>query len=292
MAHARLFFAVLFVACLMLAGCGGSQVKAEVEGERAVTESVRSQADTDGVAAGVDDEPAAQFDDEFDEEFDDEFDDPFAEEEGGGDDSSITEIADPFEPLNRGTTWVNNQLFLYILNPLVKGYRFVIPEPARHSIKNFFTNITTPVRVVSAALQFKFEDATTETLRFITNSTVGIFGLFDVARDYGGLSKKDEDMGQTLGHYGVGNGFYFVLPLLGPTTLRDGVGKLVDTFIIDPTNYLGFQTLENVVYVGADKMNALSFEADSIEAIIKQSIDPYLTMKNGYLQLRAAKVAK
>ncbi len=199
-------------------------------------------------------------------------------------------VSDPLEPFNRGMFWVNDKLYFYLLKPVARVYR-VVPEPARNSVNRAFSNLGTPVRFLNATLQFKFKEAGTELGRFVVNSTVGILGLFDPARKMG-LKKHDEDFGQTLGHYGAGPGFYLVLPLFGPSSLRDGVGRVADTFV-DPISspyYLKLKQEEQIGLKVYDRVNALSLDKDSYEGIKRDALDPYLFVRNAYLQHRAAKV--
>lgn len=198
-------------------------------------------------------------------------------------------VADPIEPFNRGVFWVNNKLYFYLFKPIARAYR-VVPEPARVSVSNFFSNVATPIRFVNAILQLKFADAGHELARFFVNSTFGIGGLFDPAKKYGGLSKKDEDLGQTLGHYGLGPGFYLVLPILGPSDLRDGAGLFGDVYL-DPWNYLVNST-EYLGIKGGDMETRISLSKDTYEQIMKESVDPYLFIKNAYIQNRQEAVAK
>ncbi len=200
-------------------------------------------------------------------------------------------IADPFEPLNRGTFWVNDKLYFYLFKPVAKGYRYVAPQPARVSVGNFFSNLTTPVRAVNSLLQLKFYDVGTELYRFIVNSTVGLGGLLDPAAVLVGLKKKDEDFGQTLGYYGAGHGFYLVLPVIGPSSLRDTGGMLVDGFF-DPLRPLGLKSHEYLSIRGFDMTNRLSLDRDTYEGIIRDSIDPYLFIRAAYAQRRLAQIRK
>ncbi|WP_432823033.1 MlaA family lipoprotein [Trichloromonas sp.] len=206
-------------------------------------------------------------------------DDPFAE-------SEMISIFDPLEPVNRGVFWFNDKLYVYLLKPVARGLR-IVPEPARVSVSNFFSNLGTPVRVVNNLLQLKLTNTGSELARLLVNSTFGLAGLFDPATAWG-LEKKNEDLGQTFGHYGVGSGFYLVLPVLGPTSLRDGVGRVGDYFV-DPLPH----ALKQEELIGLrvlDSENRLSLDKDTYEGIIKHEIDPYLFVRNAYAQYRAAEV--
>lgn len=235
-------------------------------------------------AAAVTAEPAEEAAVAADEEK--EYEDIFAELEE--EEMEPLEVWDPIEPVNRGIFWFNDKLYFYLLKPVARVFR-VVPEPARISLSNFFSNLGTPARFINAALQGKGADASTELCRFLANSTFGLAGLFDVAKKEG-VYKKEEDFGQTLGVYGVGGGLYLVLPILGPTNLRDGVGKAADAFL-DPLSYLG--PVEYAVGAKAlDKENELSLDKDTYESIKKEALDPYLFIRNAYTQNREAKIKK
>jgi len=216
---------------------------------------------------------------------------------GVGDDEDFTDsdiesfdINDPIEPFNRGMFWVNDKLYFYLFKPIARGYR-VVPEPARLSVANFFSNLGTPVRFVSSVLQLKFSDAGTELGRLVVNTTAGVGGLFDPAKKYLGWRKKDEDLGQTFGNYGVGNGFYIVWPLLGPSSARDTVGMAGD-FFLDPLHYVGIKPLERVALKVLDKETKLSLDKDTYESLKRQALDPYVDVRTTYAQHRKGKIKK
>lgn len=203
--------------------------------------------------------------------------DPFADEEE-------IEVADPIEPFNRGVFWVNDKLYFHLFKPVARAYR-VVPEGGREAVENFFTNLTFPVRFVNSTLQLKFGEAGNEVRRFLLNSTVGVAGFFDPASQ-NGWSRSDEDFGQTLGSYGVGHGIYLMLPLFGPSSLRDGTGRVADYFL-DPLPYAieGYELMGIKTY---DRVNTLSLDSDTYEKILEQALDPYLFVRNAYLQRRKA----
>jgi phospholipid-binding lipoprotein MlaA len=211
--------------------------------------------------------------------------DPFAEE------AEALEISDPLQGFNRAVFWFNDKLYFYLLKPVARGYRGV-PEPARVSVNNFFSNMATPIRFVNCILQAKGEAAMTEFARFVINSTVGILGLFDPAEKHAGLKKQQEDFGQTLGHYGVGPGFFLVLPVLGPSNVRDGIGWFADTFV-DPWGTIvwdGDKPIEFFAVKGFDIVNTLSLDKDTYERIKEEQLDPYLFIRGAFMQRRAALV--
>jgi len=215
----------------------------------------------------------------FDPDFEDEFGDEFADQ------GEI--ISDPLEPVNRAIFWFNDRLYFYLLKPVARGYR-VVPEGVRSSIANFFTNIRAPVRVLNALLQLKGKEAVGELWHFSINTTVGILGFFNVTKD-SGVKGADEDFGQTLGYYGVGQGPYLVLPFLGPSSLRDGTGLVADGYV-DPV-YSDIEHTSDVVLMKAAKViNALSLDKDTYEGIKRDALDPYTFIKNAYGQQRENKV--
>ena len=197
-------------------------------------------------------------------------------------------VSDPLEPVNRGIFWFNDKLYFYLLKPVARGYRWAVPEPWRVSVQNVFSNLASPVRIINAGLQGKFPDAGNELTRFFVNTTLGIGGLFDTAKDHFDIRKHDEDTGQTLGHYGIGPGFYLVLPLLGPSDLRDAVGTFADSRM-NLVYYLfeGWTYYEVRAY---EKINDLSLDKDTYESIKKEALDPYLFVRDAYMQYRANKV--
>lgn len=134
---------------------------------------------------------------------------------------------DPYEKMNRAMFNFNLKLDKYFAKPIAKGYRRVIPKPVRKGITNFFSNLREPIVIINDLFQGKFKQAGSDLGRFLMNSTVGLYGLFDVARKVG-LQKHDEDFGQTLGKWGAKQGPYLVLPFFGPSGVRDGFGLAVD----------------------------------------------------------------
>ena len=219
-----------------------------------------------GPTGGVAPPPAASLDEDL-----------FAEEEE-------VVVADPLEGVNRALFTVNDRLYFWLLKPVARGWRH-LPGPVRRSVANFFTNLTAPARVVNDTLQGKIGQAGNEIMRFVINSTAGGLGLWDVARFDPVLARPPaEDFGQTLGRYGVGAGPYLVLPLLGPSNLRDAVGRVAD-FFLDPFTYVN----DTTIYYGAkgvDVVNDTSLDRDTYEAIKRDSLDPYLTIRDAYAQHR------
>jgi len=211
--------------------------------------------------------------------FEDEFGDEYADQ--------VEIISDPLEPVNRAMFWFNDRLYFYLLKPVARGYR-VVPEDVRSGISNFFYNIRSPIRVVNALFQLRFKEAVGEVWHFSINTTVGVLGFFNVTKD-SGVKRSDEDFGQTLGYYGLGQGAYLVLPFLGPSSLRDGVGLVADGYI-DPVYGDTEHTSDVILIKTAEAINTLSLDKDTYEAIKRDSLDPYTFVKNAYGQMRENKV--
>ena len=196
-------------------------------------------------------------------------------------------VADPIEPVNRGIFYVNDKLYHGVLKPVAKGYKYVVPEGVRIAVRNFFSNLGTPIRAANTLLQGKFKATGTELARFGINSTIGMAGLFDAAKDWN-LHRKDEDTGQTLGVYGLGHGMYVVLPVLGPSSARDAVGLVGDAFL-DPLTYL--PTMEGAI--GARSLRSetdLSFRIEEYDELTGAAVDPYIAVRDAYTQYREKRV--
>jgi phospholipid-binding lipoprotein MlaA len=194
------------------------------------------------------------------------------------------EIADPLEGFNRVMYSFNDVFYVYVGGT----YKAVVPEPARIGIRNFFYNIATPVRFVNCLLQGKGNDAGKELDRFVINSTIGVLGFGDPARDKYNLELKDEDLGQTLAVYGVDDGFYIVLPLVGPSTLRDAGGKVGDLFL-RPLFYLDSTGAKVAIY-SVRQVNMSSFYIEDYEILKTSAVDPYIAMRESYIQYRKKKI--
>ena len=187
---------------------------------------------------------------------------------------------DPLQSFNRPMYDFNmDVLDAYILRPVAVGYVAVTPTPVRRSLVNFTDNISAPTDVINATLQGKAGNAGISIARFLVNSTVGIFGVFDVASSLG-LNIIDEDFGQTLGVWGVGDGAYLMLPGMGPSTARNLAGDVVDGFVLPEIALTTPQT----VLVFAFK--AIEARASLIpqESLLNESLDPYIFMKDIYFQ--------
>lgn len=150
---------------------------------------------------------------------------------------STEKVFDPLSGYNEIMTSFNDTFYEYLLKPTAEGYAYIMPQMARNGVNNFFENLFYPIRFINNILQLKFYNGWEETERFVLNSTMGILGFRDVAGEELGIKAHDEDLGQTLGHYGVGNGFHIVLPFFGPSNLRDVAGLMGDAWL-NPLNYI------------------------------------------------------
>jgi len=199
-------------------------------------------------------------------------------------DEQMVELADPLEPLNRIMYNANDTLYFWVFKPCAQVCKAVVPEPARTGVSNFFHNLATPVRYVNCLLQGKGDSADTELRRFLANTTVGILGFGDPARDIYGLEPAEEDLGQTLAIHGFDNGFYIVWPLLGPSTLRDSAGMVGDMFL-NPVRYVE-HTKTSISISAVRVTNEGSFHIGEYEDFKAASLEPYVAMREAYIQYR------
>ncbi|MGA1384986.1 MAG: MlaA family lipoprotein, partial [Steroidobacteraceae bacterium] len=193
---------------------------------------------------------------------------------------------DPFEPINRVSYAVNDGLDRALVKPAAKAYKTVMPQFVQTGVSNVFSNAKYPVTLVNNALQGKFGAAANDAGRFLLNSTVGLGGLLDPATA-AGLDRNDEDFGQTFGVWGIGPGPYFVIPLFGPTTLRDGFGSIADDFA-EPRSYLkDSRTRWSLWAVDKFETRVRLLDADTV---LERSGDPYAFVRSAYLQRREFQV--
>ena len=209
--------------------------------------------------------------------------DPFS------DDANTEVIKDPWEPVNAKVFSFNLNVDRYVLKPVATGYAWVVPDPVEQAIGRAITNIRFVPRTVNDLLQWKWKNAGVEVGRFLVNSTVGVAGLFDVAGDYLDLKAvPEEDFGQTLAMHGVQPGPYLVLPLLPPTTVRDGIGTVGD-FFLDPLNY--FLPFVPQASVRATEMvNDRSQNLELYEGVELATLDMYGAVREAYAQKRSKAV--
>jgi len=192
---------------------------------------------------------------------------------------------DPWEKFNEKMFSFNYNLDKYLLKPVAKGYNVVVPDMIQQMIDNAYTNLNMPVRFVNKVLQWKLKDAGIEMGRFLINSTLGVAGLFDVAKQEFALEKQKADFGQTLGKWGVGPGPYLVLPLLPPLTVRDAFGYAVDGATNPLYYYIPF--FPEAFGMQAEKtINERSLNLDLFQGFEDTTVDLYSSVRNGYLQKR------
>ena len=198
---------------------------------------------------------------------------------------------DPLEGVNRGIYKFNDVADKAVIKPVATAYKKVAPTPIRKGFNNFFSNLGAITTVVNDLLQFKFAYAFTDAGRFVINTTFGLAGFIDVA-GMDNIQKRKEDFGQTLGYWGVGSGAYLVLPILGPSSLRDATGLAVDTATTDPIAYthnIGQVRLHNQLRAAQiiDKRTELLTASDLVD---EASLDPYAFTRDAYLQRRESMV--
>lgn len=196
---------------------------------------------------------------------------------------------DPLEGYNRGMYKVNSALDKVAVKPATKVYRTITPKPAQNGIRNFFNNVDEPFSFVNALLQGKPAQAMRTLGRFAINTILGVGGLADHATDMG-LPEEPEDIGQTLAVWGVKSGPYIVLPIFGPSTLRDAFGTGLEFAGADPfrqfKNELKLSTTEDIAATGTETLDTRSYLMDTADALLKGSADEYTTVRSAYLQLR------
>jgi phospholipid-binding lipoprotein MlaA len=197
-------------------------------------------------------------------------------------------ISDPLEPSNRVMFVINDRLYFWVAKPVIQTYEKIVPRSARLGIRNFFENIATPARFVNCLLQDKCTEANRELRRFGINTTIGILGFGDPARDRWHLIPASEDLGQTLAIHGFGDGFYIVWPLLGPSTLRDSIGMVGDTFL-NPVRYV--EPSETSIGISVfNTANDGSFHIGEYESFKSASVEPYVAMRGAYIQYRSKQI--
>lgn len=272
--------AIAIQALILMALSGGNTIAESSSADNSAAGPVRvtlAQADLPGSNTDIDSD-----DDYMDEEFYDDFNDF---------EGPHVSIADPLEPFNRAMYHFNDKLYFWVLKPAAKGYSAVVPEPARKGIKNFFKNLSFPVRFVNCLFQGKFEGAGIEVDRFLINSTIGIAGFMDPAANRFDLKEFDEDLGQTLGSYGIGHGFFINWPFLGPSSATDTVGSIGDAFL-EPLNYLDLKTKYDLAITAVETVNKTSLRIGEYEDLKKAALDPYVAYRDVYFQYRQSEIKK
>jgi len=201
------------------------------------------------------------------------------------DDAAKVTVADPLRPFNQDMFVLNDFLMLYVLEPAAKAEKAIIPWEFRTIFKNMLQNIRFPVRFVNSLLQAKWEKAGDEFASFFLNTTAGFLGMADVAASQPGLKTSPEDMGQTFAVWGWEDSSFLTLPFFGPSTIRDALGKLPD-LVLDPLFWLIPGIPESIAMRGGEAVNDTSFRIGDYAAIKKASLDPYVAIRNGFIQNR------
>jgi len=196
------------------------------------------------------------------------------------DDTSLQTTSDPFSGLNRSIYAFNNTADKAILRPVASAYDTALPVPAKRSVSNFFSNLGEPLNIVNNLLQGKVNGALNSTYRFAVNSTIGILGILDVAKAYN-VEKEPEDFGQTLASWGVKPGPYIMVPFFGPTSLRDGLGLIVDNGVYYPISEINDS---GATQTGLTVLNIVDTRAGLLgtDDILDNQLDPYLFLKTAY----------
>lgn len=223
-------------------------------------------------------------------DFMEDFDSEFSDKTG--------EIFDPLSGYNRAMTTFNDKLIINVLVPVSKSYAYVVPQTARTGIDNFFENLRFPIRFVNNLLQLKFENSAEELGRFLVNTLWGLGGFMDPATKELNMKAHKEDFGQTLGFYGVGEGFHIVLPFFGPSNLRDTIGLTTDG-IVSPVNSIGENALhykipnnflETAGIKTFDVINSTSLNPNQYELLKKDALDLYPFLRDIYTQARKKQI--
>ena len=202
------------------------------------------------------------------------------------------DVNDPLEPLNRGIFAFNEAFLQYVLGPVARAYKENLPEPVRTAVNNVLSNLASPVYFANELLQGKPDKAMEVFGRFLLNTTAGMGGIRDVAADHG-WERRKEDFGQTLGVWGVGEGFYLVIPIFGPSNPRDAIGKLVVDSYLDPFGMWADNTdREYAIYsrTVVDGVDIYAGIMDELDEIRKTSIDYYAAVRSMYRQRRQAEI--
>jgi phospholipid-binding lipoprotein MlaA len=196
---------------------------------------------------------------------------------------------DPWEPFNEKMFWFNREVLdRFVLKPVATAWDFVLPTPVQRGVHNVFDNLAVVRRVVNNALQLKWTGAAKEAARFTINSTVGVVGFFDVAKEGFGIEQSDTDAGITLGVWGVGPGPFLVLPFLPPLTVRDGIGFVADLAM---TPYIYFiPWYASMGATATNMVNERSLNLDRFERVEESTVDLYAAVRSAYLQRRAAAI--
>lgn len=194
---------------------------------------------------------------------------------------------DLFKPYNETMTSFNDSVYKEIFLPVSNTYKIIIPETPRNCISNFFDNLFYPIRLVNNLLQFKLINSLEETERFIINTTLGFGGIIDIAKNDLGIKQHNEDFGQTLGFYGIPSGEHIVLPILGPSNVRDIFG-LAGDYVLNPVNYVNNK--ESLILTVEYNLNDLPKSMENYNILTKDAIQLYPLLKETYESYRLKEI--
>jgi phospholipid-binding lipoprotein MlaA len=200
-----------------------------------------------------------------------------------------TGFPDPLESVNRKTLALNGVVDRWLLDPLTEAYGWIMPRPLKDSLRNFFANISSVTVFANELFQFEFERAGLTFSRLLVNSTAGAFGLLDPATEFG-IESSHADFGQTLAKAGVGSGPYLIIPVLGPTDLRDGVGDVTDSLLHPLAFFLGLGFMQRLTYGGSAGLSTREANYEALKALSESSLDYYAALRNAYYQARIAEI--
>lgn len=219
------------------------------------------------------------------------FDDDFFELEDEEYPAKSNKINDPFENFNRKIFYFNEGVDKYLMRPINKGYRFITPSAARKSINNFYSNLSRPFDVINSLLQLDFDNAMASMSSFVINSSIGLLGVFDISRSKN-IKFQERDFASTFAKYNISQGPYLVLPLLGPSDVRDFSGSLLQR-TIDPLSFNALkisgkgdiiEDSQRFAFNGLEVIDKYDQIADILEVTRKDSFDLYAVMRTAYLQ--------
>ncbi len=277
--HSPRRWTALVVACVCALGVALPASGEPADERQSVAADAREPEPDAAASAEVEDDVFDAGEDEYFDEYEDDYglDQPLPQDS----------FPDPFETPNRLVLKVNQSIDTFILDPVTQVYRFILPEFARRSIARFFDNVNSPQVLVNDMLQLEWEDAGITFTRLLVNSTAGLGGLFDPAEKFG-LPGHRSDFGQTLAIAGAGSGPYFVIPLLGPSNVRDGIGIGVDAFL-QPTFFVLAGT-NLLLFGGSSSLSTRAKHFEELKALEESSIDYYAALRSGYYQNRVAEI--
>lgn len=206
------------------------------------------------------------------------------------------EVSDPLEPFNRGVFWLNDTLDVYAIEPVATVYDYVTPQRLQNSVRSFFINLDYPIHLVSDLLQLNFTNAGRNSARFFINSIFGFYGAFDVAGEHFGIRSERDDLGTAFGRWGIPSGPYLVVPILGPSNIRDGVGLAGDSFL-SPTIGIAYSNLpnshRNLIIGGLNSLRIINIRSgllDTVKSAKEASLDYYSFVKYAHHQRRQTRI--